>query len=287
MIKLEDLSLSFSKATGGKIRAVRHVSLEIRQGETLALVGESGSGKSTLAKMVIGIHTPGQGQIVTKLKPREKQYVFQDPYSSLNPRMKVGEIIAEPMLINRVFDRNKIDTLLDLVGLPRTSFNKYPHEFSGGERQRIAIARALSLNPKLLILDEPTSALDVSIQSQILKLLEQLQDELGLTYLFISHDLAVVKRLANRVAVMYLGEIVEIRESNALFQDPKHPYTQALLASIPTLQGYKPVKIRGEVPASLTHSTGCPFAPRCPKAIDICQIDHPQMKNQLRCHLYD
>lgn len=287
MLILKDISLSFAKRKGQKVFAVKNISFQINQGETLALVGESGSGKSTLAKILMGIHQPEIGHISTDLKPTDKQYIFQDPHSSLNPRMKVGHIIGEPMMIARSYSKERVLELLSLVGLTKLSFDKYPHAFSGGERQRIAIARSLSLNPRLLILDEPTSALDVSIQAQILELLETLQKRLGLTYLFISHDLAVVKRLAMRVAVMYLGEIVEIRETTELFSSPKHPYTEALLDSIPRFGEKCLVKIRGEAPRFHTAPSGCPFAPRCPKAMDICESSHPKLKSLIRCHLYD
>lgn len=287
MIRLEDVSLDFSLSKKKSFRAVRNVTLDIETGKTLALVGESGSGKSSLAKMLIGIHHPSFGTITTKLQPHERQYIFQDPYSSLNPRMRVGKIIAEPMLIKRCYDKNRVLELLHLVGLPPDSFNKYPHEFSGGERQRIAIARSLSLHPKLLILDEPTSALDVSIRAQILSLLAKLQTELGLTYLFISHDLSLVKQIADKVAVMYRGEIVEYGSATELFHNPKHPYTQALLASIPRLQHSLTLKILGETSKIECESTGCPFAPRCPKAVDRCQKIHPTLSNNVRCHLYE
>ncbi|MCH9613647.1 MAG: putative D,D-dipeptide transport ATP-binding protein DdpF [Chlamydiia bacterium] len=287
MIKLEDVCLDFSMSKKKSFRAVQHVNLHIKEGQTLALVGESGSGKSSLAKMLIGIHKPSAGQITTDLKPHEKQYIFQDPYSSLNPRMRVGKIIAEPMIIKKCYNKERVNELLDLVGLPQASVNKYPHEFSGGERQRIAIARSLSLNPKLLILDEPTSALDLSIRAQILALLADLQERLGLTYLFISHDLSLVKQIARDVAVMYRGEIVELGLAAELFHSPKHPYTQALLASIPRLHHTPALKILGEQTCHTSEINGCPFAPRCPKAVDLCQKLHPSMHHNVRCHLYE
>ncbi len=237
MIEVKNLTKIYPINKKKNLVALDHVNLKIEKGEILGLVGESGSGKSTLGKIILGLIEPTSGEIFlegkrkTKLFPRKIQMIFQDPYSSLNPRMNVGAIIAEPTVIHRL--PNRVDELLELVGLPTQSKNRYPHEFSGGQRQRIGIARALALNPEFLICDEPISALDVSIQAQIINLLQRLQKELGLTILFIAHDLAMVRYLSTRVAVMHEGKIVEIGDADTLFARPHHPYTQTLLASLP------------------------------------------------------
>lgn len=278
------------------LRAVDNVSFDIKKGETLALVGESGSGKSTIAKMLVGLLEPSQGTVLFDGRPmrmdtsdemqamrKRFQMIFQSPYASLNPRWKVGDIIAEPMTVLAVErDRNQIakrvDELLDLVGLSARDAQKFPHEFSGGQRQRIAIARALSANPEFIVCDEPTSALDVSVQAQILNLMRDLQDELGLTYLFISHDLSVVRHMANRIGVLYLGALVEVAESKTLFKNPRHPYTRMLLDAVPDLEmtGRERKEIEGEIPNPINPPTGCTFHPRCPFANERCKAEVPK-----------
>ena len=290
------------------LRAVDDVSFEIKKGETLALVGESGSGKSTIAKMLVGLLNPSKGHIFFDGKPvrmdtaddmqalrKRFQMIFQSPYASLNPRWKVGDIIAEPMTVlkieqgkNRISQR--VDELLVLVGLSAEDREKYPNEFSGGQRQRIAIARALSSNPEFIVCDEPTSALDVSVQAQILNLMRDMQDELGLTYLFISHDLSVVRHMANRIGVLYLGALVEVAESKTLFKDPKHPYTQMLLDAVPDLEmtGRARSQVTGEIPNPINPPSGCTFHPRCPFANDRCKSEVPKLYNvgtgHVACH---
>lgn len=279
------------------LRAVDDVSFEIKKGETLALVGESGSGKSTIAKMLVGLLKPSEGTVLFDNNPmrmdtsdemqelrKRFQMIFQSPYASLNPRWKVADIIAEPMTVLGVEkDRNQIskrvDELLVLVGLSAKDGAKFPHEFSGGQRQRIAIARALSANPEFIVCDEPTSALDVSVQAQILNLMRDLQDELGLTYLFISHDLSVVRHMANRIGVLYLGALVEVAESKTLFKDPKHPYTRMLLDAVPDLEmvGRERKEIEGEIPNPINPPSGCTFHPRCPFANDRCKREAPKL----------
>jgi oligopeptide/dipeptide ABC transporter ATP-binding protein len=270
------------------------VSFDIRKGETFALVGESGSGKSTIAKMVVGLLAPSAGSITFDGQPidagagvpralRQRfQMIFQDPFASLNPRWRVGEIIAEPMrtfgMMNATDARAEVGRLLGVVGLSAQDAGKYPHEFSGGQRQRIAIARALSSRPEFIVCDEPTSALDVSVQAQILNLMRDLQDEFGLTYLLISHDLSVVRHMANRIGVLYLGRLVEVAEGKRLFTDPQHPYTRMLLDAVPdlTLSGRKRVRVEGEIPNPISPPPGCAFHPRCPLAFDRCRVEVPQ-----------
>lgn len=279
------------------LRAVDDVTFEINKGETLALVGESGSGKSTIAKMLVGLLKPSEGTVLFDKQPmtmdassemqalrKRFQMIFQSPYASLNPRWKVGDVIAEPMLILDVEKdqkqiKKRVDELLDLVGLSAADASKFPHEFSGGQRQRIAIARALSANPEFIVCDEPTSALDVSVQAQILNLMRDLQDELGLTYLFISHDLSVVRHMANRIGVLYLGALVEVAESKALFKSPQHPYTRMLLDAVPDLEmtGRKRDDVEGEIPNPIDPPSGCTFHPRCPFANDRCKQETPKL----------
>ncbi len=268
----------------GEVRAVEDVSFTLRHGETLGLVGESGCGKSTTARLVMRLLEPTAGTIrfegrdITRLGGgelrtlrREMQMIFQDPYASLNPRHPVGSIIAEPLQIHHVPGNRKatVQELMARVGLNPEHYNRYPHEFSGGQRQRIGVARALALNPRLIVADEPVSALDVSIQAQILNLLKDLQGERDLTYLFISHDLGVVRHVSDRIAVMYLGHVVEVAGADALYEDPKHPYTAALLSAIPKGhrgQARERIILTGDVPSPADPPPGCPFHPRCPKA---------------------
>jgi len=289
------------KRTVAQIKAVDGVSLSIHRGETLGLVGESGCGKTTIGRCILKLEAPTEGQIQfrgenvhgldtqsTKQFRRSVQAVFQDPYSSLNPRMKVGDIITEPLTIHGVQSDpvamgNRLRELLDICGLPKMLAGRYPHEMSGGQRQRVGIARALALNPEFIVCDEAVSALDVSIQAQIINLLEDLRDEFNLTYLFIGHDLSVVRHLCHRVAVMYLGKLVEIAESDELFDNPKHPYTRALLESVPvpdpTVERARThYTLPGEVPSPINPPAGCVFHPRCNLAIESCELVRPSLE---------
>jgi len=287
------------------LRAVDGVSFDIARGETFALVGESGSGKTTVARMVVGLLPPTSGEVVIdgvsmsdrrqlrarQLLRRRIQMIFQDPYASLNPRFRVDAIVAEPI---RAFDllqgqrniRARVGELLALVGLHADDGLKYPHQFSGGQRQRIAIARALASEAEFIVCDEPTSALDVSVQAQILNLMRDLQDKFGLTYLFISHNLAVVRHMANRIGVMYLGRIVEIAQGRELFANPKMPYTRMLLGAVPDLamSGRQRIPVQGEIPNPIDPPPGCAFNPRCPLAFDRCRKEAPALIDGVACH---
>jgi peptide/nickel transport system ATP-binding protein len=293
LLKLESVSRDFdvsrpwlNRVIEGEprrlLRAVDRVSFEVRPGETLALVGESGCGKSTVARLIVGLYAPTEGRL--EFRGQRMQMIFQDPYASLNPRWRVRDIIAEPMKVRRVAKRT--DELLVQVGLSPDDGDKYPHEFSGGQRQRISIARALAGEPDLLICDEPTSALDVSVQAQILNLMAELQQRLGLTYLFISHNLAVVSLVADRVGVMYLGRIVEFAPAAQLFARPRHPYTRMLLDAVPDLgmSGKPRTPVAGEVPNPLAPPSGCTFNPRCPYANGRCQMEVPRLIDDVACH---
>ena len=294
LITLDHVSKHFHVGKGQTLVAVNDISLDIYKGETLGIVGESGCGKSTLGRVVMGIYEATKGTITFEGKKldlrrakdkmeyaRKAQIVFQDPYASLNPRMLVGSIIAEGMEIHNMYDREKrqerVYELLETVGLNREHANRFPHEFSGGQRQRIGIARALAVEPEFIVCDEPISALDVSIQSQIINLLKDLQKDHGFTYMFIAHDLNIVKYISDRIAVMYLGNLVELADSEEIYAHTLHPYSQALLASVP-------------IPDPDREAPGCPFAGRCPHAMEKCRTESPQLKEVrpnhfAACHL--
>jgi peptide/nickel transport system ATP-binding protein len=293
LLKLESVSRDFdvsrprlNRVIEGEprrlLRAVDRVSFEVTKGETLALVGESGCGKSTVARLIVGLHAPSEGRV--EFHGRRMQMIFQDPYASLNPRWRVRRIIEEPMMF--LDQKRDVGDLLRQVGLSPDDAERYPHEFSGGQRQRISIARALAGEPDLLICDEPTSALDVSVQAQILNLMADLQDRLGLTYVFISHNLAVVSLVADRVGVMYFGRLVELASSAELFRRPRHPYTRMLLDAVPDLQmsGKARTPVAGEVPNPLAPPSGCAFHPRCPHANERCRREAPQFLDHVACH---
>ncbi|WP_269390137.1 ABC transporter ATP-binding protein [Hoeflea alexandrii] len=319
LVKVRDLKMYFPIHAGlfrthvGDIKAVDGISFDIMPGETLGLVGESGCGKSTVGRSILRLYDVTGGTVeingseiahVDRDSLRSKrpmmQMIFQDPQASLNPRMTVASIIGEPLDEHMKLSSDerlaRIYELMDWVGLNRAFAKRYPHEFSGGQRQRIGIARALALNPKFIVCDEPIAALDVSIQAQVVNLLEELQDRLNLTYLFISHDLSMVRHIADRVAVMYLGRIVEVASREALFAEPLHPYTQALLSAVPEpdpeLERHrKPIVLQGDVPSPANPPKGCNFSTRCPKVMDICRRIEPEVRDfgggrQVACHLY-
>lgn len=304
LLEILDVSKSYP-VSGGTLQALREVSLSVYKGETIGLVGESGCGKSTLARLLVALEKPSSGTIrfkgddflkinTERLKKARAQIqmIFQDPFSSLNPRMNAFDIIAEPLEIHN-FPRKailpRVHELLEIVGLHASMAERYPHEFSGGQRQRIGIARALALQPDCLICDEPISSLDVSVRAQIINLLKDLQDKFQLTYVFIAHDLSVVKYLSDRVAVMYLGKIVELASSDTLYTHPSHPYTQALLAAIPIpdpIQEKQRQKtpLKGEIPSPLSQIKGCPFASRCPKVQEMCHNTTPSLRETSSGH---
>ena len=317
LLSVQALSMHFPIYKGilrrevGRIRAVDEVSFDVKRGETLGLVGESGCGKSTTGRAILRLYTPTAGRVVFEgkdiatmqgpqlrgLRPR-MQMIFQDPQACLNPRMTVGSIVAEPLVEHGVLDakgrRHKVNELLDAVGLSRKFADRYPHEFSGGQRQRIGIARALALEPSFIVCDEPIAALDVSIQAQVVNLLEELQERLGLTYLFISHDLSMVRHICDTVAVMYLGRLVELAPRDLLYNSPKHPYTQALLSAVPIPNPHieterKPIILKGDVPSPANPPSGCRFRTRCPMAAERCAAEIPPLRKlpdgrSVACH---
>ncbi|WBL35751.1 dipeptide ABC transporter ATP-binding protein [Tepidiforma flava] len=308
LVKVDNLKVYFPVTSGiifqrkvADVRAVDEISFEIRRGETLGLVGESGCGKSTTGKAILQLTRPTAGSVVfdgtdlTKIKGgelrrfrRRMQMIFQDPYASLNPRMSVGSIISEPLTIHKLASgkekKERVQQLLQTVGLNPYFANRFPHEFSGGQRQRIGIARALAVEPDFIVCDEPVSALDVSIQAQIINLLQDLQDQFGLTYLFIAHDLSVVRHISDRVGVMYLGHMMELTDRDSIFENPLHPYTKALLSAVPipdpdVERKRERIILLGDVPSPLRPPPGCVFHTRCPIAIDECRARRPDWRN--------
>ncbi|WP_242850125.1 ABC transporter ATP-binding protein [Clostridium polynesiense] len=318
ILEVKNLTKYFDVSSGifskkSYVHAVEDVSFDLYKGETLGVVGESGSGKSTLGRVLIKLLKPTSGEVLYKdrdiskirgkeFKPirRELQMVFQDPYASLNPRFKIGNTIAEPLLANKVSGdaksvRKTVEELLELVGLKKEMYDRYPHEFSGGQRQRISIARAIALKPKILVCDEAVSALDVSVQAQILNLFNELKKKFNFTYIFIGHDLSVVKYLSDRILVMYLGEVVELATTESLFEKTLHPYTEALVSAIPEPTIRKKTNriiLNGDIPSPLNPPSGCRFATRCFKASERCKTSHPELievepGHFVRCHHYD
>ncbi|KLV22501.1 ABC transporter ATP-binding protein [Niallia circulans] len=314
LLKVENVSKHFELEKNTTLQAVSNVSFSIKKGETFGIVGESGCGKSTLGRTIMGLYKASNGQVLYNdinmgsmsekdnfSFRRKMQMIFQDPYASLNPRSTVREILAEPLEIHGVYrtkeEKNtRIDELLESVGLNREHANRFPHEFSGGQRQRIGIARALALEPEFIIADEPISALDVSVQAQVVNLLKRLQREKQLTYLFIAHDLSMVKQISDRIGVMYLGNLVELTDSKALYSNPLHPYTQALLSAIPIPDPdiedkRERIILKGELPSPVDPPSGCVFRTRCPHAMDICANKKPDWQERenghfVACHLY-
>jgi peptide/nickel transport system ATP-binding protein len=311
LLQVENLSKAFAIRSGplgqqkATLQAVNDLSFTLYQGETLGLVGESGCGKSTTGRLLLRLLEADQGRVLfqgedvlnlakepLRALRREMQMIFQDPVASLNPRHRIGEIIGEPLLIHGLAKgaelRHEVELLLEKVGLSKEHYDRYPHQFSGGQRQRIGIARALAVRPKLIICDEPVSALDLSIQAQVVNLLQDLQEEFNLTYLFIAHDLSVVKHVSDRVAVMYLGRIVELATAEELYQSPRHPYTEALLNAIPALSpggNHSRLILEGEVPSAIDPPSGCPFHPRCAYAEALCRDQRPELLEQGTNHL--
>ncbi|MFJ7748311.1 ABC transporter ATP-binding protein [Peribacillus sp. NPDC097295] len=310
LVEIKNLKKYFSIGSES-LKAVDGLDLTIFEGETVGLVGESGCGKSTAGRTITRLYEPTDGEVLFQGKNifdykqgemsqvrREIQMIFQDPYASLNPRMKVEELIGEPLAIHGILKgkekKKRVEDLLKLVGLNPEHISRFPHEFSGGQRQRIGIARALALNPKFIVCDEPISALDVSIQAQVVNLLKELQKDMGLTYLFIAHDLSMVKYISDRILVMYLGRMMELSDSDSLTKDPLHPYTQALLSAVPipdpTIKRER-IVLQGDVPSPINPPSGCVFRTRCPKAMEVCSSVIPEWKEQkpghfVACHLY-
>ncbi|MGG3467423.1 oligopeptide/dipeptide ABC transporter ATP-binding protein [Neobacillus pocheonensis] len=315
LLQVNNLRKHFNLGKDQVLKAVDGVTFHINKGETFGIVGESGCGKSTAGRTIIGLYDVTDGEVVFKGKNihnfsskerfafhRQMQMIFQDPYASLNPRSTVSEIISEPMEVHGLYPNkqerlNRVYQLLEDVGLNREHANRYPHEFSGGQRQRIGIARALSLDPDFIIADEPISALDVSVQAQVVNLLMKLQKEKGLTYLFIAHDLSMVKQISDRIGVMYLGQLVELTTSNELYKKPLHPYTQALLSAIPIPDPdiedkRERIILKGELPSPINPPSGCVFRTRCPMAMEVCGKEKPvwqeiEDSHYIACHLYD
>jgi oligopeptide/dipeptide ABC transporter ATP-binding protein len=317
LLDIRNLKKYFPVNTGlfsrrkGEVKAVDDVSLTVEEGETLGLVGESGCGKSTLGRSILRLIEPTEGEVVFQGKNllklsqsqlrkmrREMQIIFQDPYASLNPRMQVGRIVGEGLEIHKLASgrkkRDRVMELLNQVGLREEHYDRYPHEFSGGQRQRIGIARALAVNPRFIVADEPVSALDVSIQAQIINLLQELQEKRHLTYVFISHDLRVIEHISHRVAIMYLGKIVEIARSEKIYQEAKHPYTRALLSAVPIPDPNRKKEkaiLQGDVPSAVRPPPGCSFHPRCPFREDICNKVEPELEffpdgHGVSCHVF-
>lgn len=314
ILEVKNLSVRFPIRSGilqrqtGAVQAVSDVSLQVRRGETLGVVGESGCGKTTLGRAIVRLYEPSEGTVVFRGEDithkthkelsatrKHMQMIFQDPYASLNPRKNVGAILEEPLLLNTNMNREerlaRVFELMDLVGLRRDAMNRYPHEFSGGQRQRIGIARAIALNPDLIVADEAVSALDVSIQAQVINLLVELQKKLGMAYVFVAHDLAVVQYISDRVAVMYLGRVVELGSSKDVYADPLHPYTKALLAAVPAAHPKDRKKVQpltGDVPSPANPPSGCHFHPRCRFATDKCKTEAPALRRlghvDVACH---
>ena len=322
LLRVLDLKMYFPITRGiilqrqvGSIKAVDGISFDLMRGETLGLVGESGCGKSTTGRAILQLYAPTAGEVIfegqdltninsgdLRRMRRRMQMIFQDPYASLNPRMTVGSIVGEPLEVHKIGgsrreQQQRVQELLEIVGLNPYFINRYPHEFSGGQRQRIGVARALAVNPSFIVCDEPISALDVSIQAQVINLLEDLQSELGLTYLFIAHDLSVVRHISDRIAVMYLGKIVELADREELYENPLHPYTQALLSAVPIPDPQIEKKrqriiLEGDVPSPADPPTGCNFSTRCPQVMDICRQYEPSFPDvgdghHVACFLYD
>lgn len=314
LIEVKDLSKHFNVGRNLVLKAVDDVTFNIYKGETFGVVGESGCGKTTCGRTVLGMYDATKGQVLYEGKDihsmdkkerfdfkKKAQYIFQDPYASLDPRMTIGSIIAEGMDVHfKMTDeerQNKIDRLLNIVGLNKEHGARFPHELSGGQRQRVGIARSLAVEPEFIVCDEPISALDVSIQAQIVNLLNKLQNEMGLTYMFISHDLSMVKHISDRIAVMYLGSVAELAQADMIYEDSLHPYTQALISAIPVPDPHvgrqnKRIRIEGEVPSPINVPPGCKFAGRCPKCMDICRKENPRLREVkpehfVACHLYD
>ena len=314
LLEVKNLKKYFKIGHNAYLKAVDNVSFSIEKGETLGLVGESGCGKSTLGRTIIGLYPPTEGSILFEGKEtahltekqrvpltKEMQIIYQDPYACLDPRMTVADIIAEGLDIHGMSRgaerRKRIFELLELVGMNAEHANRFPHEFSGGQRQRIGIARALAINPQFIICDEPISALDVSIQAQVVNLMEDLQKQLGLTYLFIAHDISMVSHISNRIAVMYLGSLVELAPSAEVMDHPMHPYTKALLSAVPfadpdASRARDRIKLSGDVPSPMSTQTGCKFASRCPQCMECCKTQAPEMREVspghfVGCHLFD
>ena len=311
LLEVRDLKKYFA-VPGGFLHAVDDVSFSIKEGETLGIVGESGCGKSTLGRVILRLHEPTDGKIIyngmdiTNFDKEEMrkmrqhmQIVFQDPYASLNPRFTIAQIIEEPLKLHNIYKteaerRQRVEELMELVGLAKRMYNMYPHEFDGGRRQRVVIARALSINPKFVVCDEPVSALDVSVQAQILNLMMEVQEKLGLTYIIISHDLSVIKHISDNIGVMYLGQMIEKAPKKDIFQNPLHPYTVALLSAIPSTnvrEKKNKIILKGEISSPINPKDGCRFSPRCPFACDVCHQKTPvlqevQPNHFVACHRY-